>query len=390
MEPAADIDSIVIAKINRFWRYLYIIFGLRISGDSTHIKPNRLTTCYFAVIAGLITFSNVTLLTLAFLQPHTDEIYILCLVMIMLSTWIESTLCLVILYKRQDEISHYLREILSSVDAKCRNKIWRCLLLSSISLWIILSVSSAAEIKQNETFSGRIVDVSVVHLTAEFCWWLITHLLLGSSKILFIHFCHLLKIHFESLAADVEHCAVTDEDILVYQTRFHGLVEWVNKVNSMFDPLLAVYNAGDLVLISFTMRLLLFNTDHVSAYTLPLIRELLVFFITFSYAANVQSKAEFCAMKITKVTYSKKKALSSVILSENIIDNWNYQMSIYQMSLTSVGINISGFYTISKGSILTVLATLLTYTIVLFQTSGTKLLAVNINSTLNGLDHHNF
>uniref|UniRef100_T1JIZ1 Gustatory receptor n=1 Tax=Strigamia maritima TaxID=126957 RepID=T1JIZ1_STRMM len=50
------------------------------------------------------------------------------------------------------------------------------------------------------------------------------------------------------------------------------------------------------------------------------------------------------------------------------VNNWNCNLFIHDLSLSSVGINVSGYFIITKGSILTLVGTLITYVIVMFQT----------------------
>uniref|UniRef100_T1JK97 Gustatory receptor n=1 Tax=Strigamia maritima TaxID=126957 RepID=T1JK97_STRMM len=368
-------DDNATRKINRLWRYLYAYVGFFLS------KNNY---C-FAIFITLFTLANLTeMICNAISTFHDTSISIakVCIFLCLLAYYIESFLCMLLIRKRQCKFLLYLNILQGrNIDAVLRNRAWIILLILVTSAIITLLVCLALEI----CFYMNFHDIpSILQDLLIISNWFTAVVANEMSKILFIYFCILISFNFECLMTQVKNTTA-----LLYSSRkqkkmlkhdydhqFYTITQQLDDINNLFEPLLPIWIAGDIVYICISLRVLTNSAGDFYSFIVFTLRLLVVLLVMYFYAARVNEKARAMAIAITKLMMQLQQngtlvtqQINSLSASQTSVEQWKHQMFIQHLSLATTGIDVSGYFIITKGSILTLLGTLFTYAVVLFQTT---------------------
>uniref|UniRef100_T1JBZ0 Uncharacterized protein n=1 Tax=Strigamia maritima TaxID=126957 RepID=T1JBZ0_STRMM len=134
------------------------------------------------------------------------------------------------------------------------------------------------------------------------------------------------------------------------------IIQWINEVNKLFDSLLAVWITCDIVVICLPLHLVTHQDIYFSCSILYTSRIICLLLVMYKYAAIVKEKAQLSAIAITKLTDSQDNNYNPQVFNltgQSNVNNWNCNLFMHDLSLSSVGINVSGYFIITKGSILT-------------------------------------
>uniref|UniRef100_T1JJH9 Gustatory receptor n=1 Tax=Strigamia maritima TaxID=126957 RepID=T1JJH9_STRMM len=362
MEYNEDLSTV---KINRLWRYLYIYYGFLLSEHTccfaVFVTVHILANAADAVLRAIPIFNNVSVITL-------------CNLFSVLVYWIQACVCTIVLRKKRYQFSHYLNQLLKMINVVYKKRAWISLQRLMIFTFISLISSFLTEMIFFISFNDFSSSFNAIVIIAN---WLTILILNEIAKILFIYFCVLIILNFECLMTKVENATVffsslTKRKLFNYQHQFYKILQRLDDVNKLFNPLLAAWITGDIIYICLSLRIAINSISEFSFVTLYTVRTLVVLLIIYYYAARVNEKARATAVVITVLTdlqqnnHSPKMTYSSS--SHVHVDNWKDRMFIQHLSLDSTGIDVSGYFIITKGSILTFIGTLLTYVVLLLQT----------------------
>uniref|UniRef100_T1JLV8 Gustatory receptor n=1 Tax=Strigamia maritima TaxID=126957 RepID=T1JLV8_STRMM len=366
-------------KINRAWRLAYKYYGFQISGDYITRKPKALTC--FVVLITLHTLSNTVQLTLFSLAVDQFSVNDLCAVVSQLAHWIQSCICLLTLYKNQNHFSRCLNQLLSNINTNHKKQIWTYLIIL-VTLTIVGTILGLIiDMFLLDFFQNVEVIVDVILQIILIIHWSISNFLNDLSKTLFIYYCILLTFNFESIIIEMKkHSSssfafLNKRKTLYYHHRFYKIIHWIEKINKLFNPLLAVWITADVIYTCLMLRVCTSGKNNF-ILTVTLVQtapKLMLLILIYKYAAQVNEMARISAIKVTKLTVSNVNTYTHqmINLPENQIDanNWQCEMLTHDVSFaSSIGIEVSGFFLITKGTILTLIGTLFTYIIILFQT----------------------
>uniref|UniRef100_T1JKU2 Gustatory receptor n=1 Tax=Strigamia maritima TaxID=126957 RepID=T1JKU2_STRMM len=358
-------------KINRFWKYLYKCYGLQISGDYVTTTPK----CYFALFATTHFLINATMAIIMVLEVSDISTNNICLFISFVAYWMQSSVCLIALYKKQHQLSHYLNQLLQTITADYTNRAWKLLLkitLASSALIIITIIGDL--LFDYNSIRHNIIRIMWRILTMYY--WFVS-ILNETTKILFIYLCILIKFNFDCLTADVKRSMASSSSLteqkslmLNYHYKYYRNIHWINEVNRMFDFVLAAWIVGDVVYVCVMLRFLI-EMSTLSFSLIYTIRVLGLLLVMYTYASDVHETALDAAIAITKLTDSQVNNFDYQEFnstSSQRVNNWSSHLFMHDLSLASVGISVSGYFIVTRGSILTLLGTLLTYAVVVLQT----------------------
>uniref|UniRef100_T1JN98 Gustatory receptor n=1 Tax=Strigamia maritima TaxID=126957 RepID=T1JN98_STRMM len=380
------------SKINRLWGYIYRCYGFQILGDYVTPAPKCCFAC-FAVIQVLINAIITASCVVGVIQD--TSITNISLLSANLAYWLQSTRCLIVLYKKQNQYSHYLNELLQNITAEYRNHAWKLLLkvMTALSVLIIINVVELMVFdytpfkNYNFYFTWKIIGI---------IYWFVL-IFNETTKILFVFFCILLAFNFECLLSDVEKSmaffsSLTDQKIhmLSYHYKYYRIIHWLNEVNKLFDSLLPVWIIGDIFYVCVSLRFLITNIDMLGFSVVFTIRIFGLLLAMYKYAAHVNEKAVATAIAITKLTDSQVNNYDPQVFnlstSKRDVNNWSCHLFMHSLSFASVGINVSGCFILTRGSILTLVGTLLTYVVVVLQTVDSTSSVFNNTAKMNDTD----
>uniref|UniRef100_T1IRA4 Gustatory receptor n=1 Tax=Strigamia maritima TaxID=126957 RepID=T1IRA4_STRMM len=365
----SNVDNTTL-KINRFWRYFYKCYGLQFSNENAN--ATKAQKCYFTIFLASFVLTNALATTQCLLDVITNgAIENICILISTLAYWTQSFTCLVVLYKRQNQFSKCINQLLKNITVAHKKRVWKFLLLIMAASTAVIVFSSTADV---------VIDfpndpLNFLWKINSFYYWF-TVILTETTKILFLLFCILLSFNFECLMTDVEtsiasFSSFTEKIMLNHHYNYYTNIHWINEVNKLFDSLLGVWIACDIVSVVVSLHFVIQNTISLSLTTVYSLRTIWLLLLMYKYAALVKEKAQLTAIAITKLTDSQVNNYNPQVFNltgQRNVNNWNCNLLIHDLSLSSVGINVSGYFIMTKGSILTLVGTLITYAIVMFQT----------------------
>uniref|UniRef100_T1JPC3 Gustatory receptor n=1 Tax=Strigamia maritima TaxID=126957 RepID=T1JPC3_STRMM len=361
------------SKINRFWRYFYKVYGLQISDDYV-TKTGKCHFAFFTISQILINALMTSLL--AFFVVTDNSITNICGLISVFTYWIQSSVCLIVLYKRQNQFFNCLNQLLQNITADKKKRAWKFLLRIMFVSIVVIVIGCIGELTYDFT---ELIEYDYLRYASKFItvyYWFAV-ILNETSKVLFIFVCILLSYNIECLMIDMERNMMsfrfcTEKIVINYHYKFYRNIYLINEVNKLFDLVLAAWIAGDVILICVVLRYIIANQILASFSSIYLMRVITFLLAMYTYGSLVKEKAHAAAIAITKLTDSQVNYYDTQVFnfrSQKKVNNWNCHLFMYDLSLSSVGINVSGYFIMSKGSILALVGTLITYVVIILQTN---------------------
>uniref|UniRef100_T1JNZ0 Gustatory receptor n=1 Tax=Strigamia maritima TaxID=126957 RepID=T1JNZ0_STRMM len=388
----AEAANIVLRRLELLWYYVFLVYGITISTRNKHQSYSRMKTCIFIIFltTNVIPFGFV----LHKIYRHgtsTSELVfngagILFHINILASS--------IVLYKRRVQISDFLDQLMKNLGERINLSELRNRLILDFTLVTLNPVMSlilfTIEVCNNNNNNNNISHTSknakpILNFDRDFTkynnikgleilkyvhWCLVKKTYSGFSMIFFVYICQLMSKNFETLKYSIEKSLNSDVPITnkclnnVYQ-KYNGLCKLTSKLSILFSPLLLFWSAGGLIIICLAVHMLKYMKETsyfiYGLYLLFSFREIFLLYMLYSKAANIHDEATATAVLISKLHVAKHGSPDHGAKISQIL-------FLIQLQKQTVGVNVSGLYTITNSSMLSMLGTLLTYSIILYQT----------------------
>uniref|UniRef100_T1JJ69 Gustatory receptor n=1 Tax=Strigamia maritima TaxID=126957 RepID=T1JJ69_STRMM len=298
LEPTVDVDNPTL-KINRFWKYFYKCYGFQISDENA---PTARKYCFTSFASSHVLLNTIYISFMLLQGVNDPSIDYICFLISILICWIQSFTCLVVLYKRQTQFSQCLNQLLANITPDYRKRAGKTLIvIMAVSNAVIIITSFGEIVMFNEEASNQYIIV--MWKIFQLYYWF-TILLNETTKVVFVYLCILLAFNFECLMTDVATSIAEKKIMLNHHYNYYKNIHWINEVNKLFDALLAVWIATDIIYICVMLRFGIKGELHLSFTSLYTFRVLWLLLLMYKYAAIVKEKAQETAIAITKLTDS--------------------------------------------------------------------------------------
>uniref|UniRef100_T1J811 Gustatory receptor n=1 Tax=Strigamia maritima TaxID=126957 RepID=T1J811_STRMM len=177
-------------------------------------------------------------------------------------------------------------------------------------------------------------------------------------KLLFVYICYVLSLHFQSLKRRTRQIEIKDSFTLYKTMRnlhkdYDQLSNWTDQVSRGFSPILAFWIAGDVASICFSCRALKSEFSLTNSFLPYGAHDMWILALIFMFGAEI---------------YTQKPQQRCKCSCRQLKPQLCQMLFMQELALGEVGIDVNGIFVLSRTSILTVVGTILTYIVVLYQT----------------------
>uniref|UniRef100_T1JDG7 Gustatory receptor n=1 Tax=Strigamia maritima TaxID=126957 RepID=T1JDG7_STRMM len=176
----------------------------------------------------------------------------------------------------------------------------------------------------------------------------------------FSHICTLLILHFQQMNDKINRIInakriMSSDELSKFEKDFLFGEKMANEVSRIFSPILLIWWFNIVVRLCLLLRILVRAWAGIFGGLIELSIEILRLYVLYKRASDINKKA---------------KTVSENFTSLKLTDGGNFRNNHFYFHLlsTQVGINVSDLFLINSQTILTVMANIFTYVVVLFQT----------------------
>uniref|UniRef100_T1JDU3 Gustatory receptor n=1 Tax=Strigamia maritima TaxID=126957 RepID=T1JDU3_STRMM len=375
-------------KLKSFWRNAFSIYGIDMCSDGKVSQRNQTIFAILALIQFtiLLHFMVSNIYTILSESTITKIGYYAGLIV---SGFI-SVYNMWSMNKRRKTMSKLHDDAISHLSGytECVKKLWNYCVITSVcllTLCIVDGLCSVVEVLEanvqvynftslyffnidiadEDLYITRIVVAieffTVLFVSAEF---------VNLSVGFFTHMCHLVYYRFKHLNVKLEKILrsgkqLSNYDLFEYRKKHQLACEVTEELSCVWSPLILFWLFGFILSLCFDLRALNLQGSclQVIAYGTDILRQLWLIFELFKAASLVNVEAHKLTEKL--VTFSISK---SALMDTDQMDYYvNYLLLNERLINTRIGINASGLFLLNYSSFLSMVGTVLTYVIVLYQ-----------------------
>uniref|UniRef100_T1JIH9 Gustatory receptor n=1 Tax=Strigamia maritima TaxID=126957 RepID=T1JIH9_STRMM len=393
----AETAYTVLRKLKLLWYYVFLTYGITISTENRHRTCPRTKAGIFIFFFTTKTISfvcslGIMIYSYSVLTSSATGISVIGSALLLHISTLTSS---IIVYKRQVHISAFLQQLMiglrkSTNLSAIRNRlILYFTLLTTYSLVsIVLFVIEFCYYSNDESYffystkknstSFKFYDdlknydyLKALVILQSVHWHLVSQMYSGFSIIFFVYVCQLMSKNFKTLKCSIEkslnsNMPMNNTYLNKVCQKYEKLCRLTSGLSVLFSPLLLVWSAGGLIIICLAVHILkkaFERTSHLQfwMYLLFTCKELVFVCMLYSNAKAIHEEASATAVLISKLRVKENRHNDHRAKISQIL-------FLAQLQKEINGVNVSGIYTITNSSMLTMLGTLLTYAIILYQT----------------------
>uniref|UniRef100_T1JKT4 Gustatory receptor n=1 Tax=Strigamia maritima TaxID=126957 RepID=T1JKT4_STRMM len=388
---------IIERRLKLIWYYVFLAYGITISTDKKHQKYPVVKKCFYIVFLALqiISCSFVSANIFFSYYDISSTATSIAMTVVILLTHINTLAASIVLRMKQEKISFYLHKLITLLRKSTKlSDVWR-LLIIHLSIFILHAVISMVlygvnfETNQKILYSislskNETLDVSKKFLNYNYVktliyiryllWYLVFYTYSGFSIILCTYSCRLMSKNFKILNMSIESsltaARVTNEGLNKIFQKYEKLCKLTSKLSVLFSPLLLLWSAGGLTIICLSVRALKSNLqigEYVPFVTMLMyiFREMVLLIMLHNQAKDIHTEASATAVLISKLRPDKSLCVKTNHRTDIKVSQLLF---VAQIQDQKIGVNVSGLFTITNTTLLSMLGTLLTYAIIIYQT----------------------
>uniref|UniRef100_T1JKJ9 Gustatory receptor n=1 Tax=Strigamia maritima TaxID=126957 RepID=T1JKJ9_STRMM len=372
-----------LSKANLLLKYLFLPFGL----DITSSRSSKNQKCiYFLVflLFCLCYIVKVIYRVVAFtvyivsLSPSMREFAAAILQVVPTAM---AFVTHIFFYIRRSDISSSLKSImpLLATNERGSQKQYRCLMLEIVIIMVMhffeltgdqISISTDKEgveyacyyyfLLKDGCKTDRARNIARFSLQFVNVFQFVNNVFISLCYCYFSHICGLLAFNFEQIVSEIHEKTETagiinSDEITELKKRFQRSKKLTNRLSIIFSPVILIWWIFSIFSICMGVRIILdIKLERCYRLILPAIEAVRLFFLY---------KNESCIHHQAKCLIECFASLMPVNGHEHVFNNF-----YFLLKSSDVGINVSGLFLITSSSILNVIATIITYAVVLFQT----------------------
>uniref|UniRef100_T1JNN8 Gustatory receptor n=1 Tax=Strigamia maritima TaxID=126957 RepID=T1JNN8_STRMM len=369
-------------KANKNFKYVFLLFGLSISPPQGRryrwLLLIAFLLCVSSQLIGLIIV--VVNVTVYFLngKPNIESILIVLSYTLII---FPSLLTYIYFYCKRFAISSVLQKLSDLPSSKTFSKNqWRKQMVQIILftlLHLILMIALLKTFVNNKPF---LEWVCVIRLMSEkickdpstltifrICFMteivflhFFCHLFLSMIFCFFSHICTLVALHFQQMDDKINRIVnakrfISSDKLSKFERDFFVGEKMTNEVSRIFSSILLIWWSNLLVRICLRFRISLKAESGAFGGFVEFFIEVLRLYLLYKKASDINKKANLVSQNFTSL---------------KLIDGVNFRNNHFYFHLlsTQVGISVSDLFVINSQTILTVMANIFTYAIILLQT----------------------
>uniref|UniRef100_T1JMZ0 Gustatory receptor n=1 Tax=Strigamia maritima TaxID=126957 RepID=T1JMZ0_STRMM len=384
-------------KFENLWNFLFWINGLQVNNNASWLYGEKMrsvaviinTTLHLvtavhyllAVLYGVDTYIKINSLHayIGFLNGFLCAFVSIC--------------SLLVLKCRKKKFLLFYRKLAFSDDGNFLKCLYKT---TSIYLFLLFLVPiftvTSITVGYNRTVASNFTSVLMFGLDDSsqlfyyakiltFCQFLFVLIFckysVDSMIVYFVHICKKIARKFRILNQKLQLALVNQRslrfnDFNHLRQRHQQICQLTEEVNQLFSPLIAIWLLGLAVSLCFDLRAfkMQFAVFYNLFFGIKILGEICLLILVFKTSAEVNSEAHYMNERILTSTISwRVKSEHHFSEVQNYYYSLNYILFSQRLSTSSIGITASGLFLINASSFLTMSASVLTYVIVLYQTS---------------------
>uniref|UniRef100_T1JK69 Gustatory receptor n=1 Tax=Strigamia maritima TaxID=126957 RepID=T1JK69_STRMM len=369
-------------KANKNFKYVFLLFGLSIS------PPQGRYYNWLLLIAFLLCFSCqligfihiVVTVTVHFLNNKLNTEGVLILLSYILTIF-PALLTYIYFYCRRFAISSVLQKLSDLPSSKTFTKNqWRKQMIQIILftlLHLILTIVQLKKFINNQPFlewfcairlmseknckdPSTLTKFEIHFITENLFYNFFSHLFLSTIFCFFSHVCTLVVLHFQQMDDKINRIInakrfISSDRLSKFERDFFVGEKMTNEVSRIFSSILLIWWSNLLVRVCLRLRISLKAASGIFGGFIELFIEILRLYTLYKKASDINKKANL---------------VSESFASLKLMDGVNFRNNHFYFHLLSiqVGISVSDLFLINSQTILTVMANIFTFAIILFQT----------------------
>uniref|UniRef100_T1JNC9 Gustatory receptor n=1 Tax=Strigamia maritima TaxID=126957 RepID=T1JNC9_STRMM len=384
------VDDLGLGFINRVWRVVFRAYGLHLdmlnpTCDSKCWKKN----IYVAFIQFLYVITSLHFLLVIICYRIEKRQFGFTVVSIAITELIVLSTARILL-KRQRKIRAIYRKIvfglftakdlLTKFEQSTKLYLFIHLVITGMLNIIYISLEASGGFLQQISILGHAqIGIQNVYFTSatillDYSIYLVFCIITDLIFVYYAHLCAGLALNFvlfnRCLEAELRATSLTPSKLNVLRHRFEHISSLVDEISQLFSPIIFFWISSFVFNIcldigTFKEMALTSCILEFTAHTLLFVKEITYLLLILKASAQINTQAHIMQRRLyTKVIDDSRDRDAS-----KFIFCTNYLLFSETVSSCNVGISVSGLFTLNVTSILSIAGTVLTYSIVLYQTS---------------------
>uniref|UniRef100_T1IP30 Gustatory receptor n=1 Tax=Strigamia maritima TaxID=126957 RepID=T1IP30_STRMM len=388
IEEQSEFNDEYSHKFNRLWLRLFWLYGLELNnveGNQLPMWRKRAIILLPRLLSVLIIVRQVILT----IRLQRYEIFVLFFPATLFHGI--SIITVLVLHKREEKFST-LFKILSELTLKSSDNVKRTGRYIYIALFVNATFTAAYFICNCITITAYAHKFLATNLLmqTEFNYFLLRVYLFAETTfntifrqfflyitlIYFSNICKLLSLASEALNYDMERAFVSKSELTnaklnEFRRRYQDLTRLAEKISEIFSPILLVWLLS--FILVFCLRIRSFKMFHELVVGLQFYYAIDACYLLFGIILIFQNSSQFHSQisnlkgKISQIMITNDDDKFGAFVNKECISTNCLLFSLSLIADNNVGINVSGLFLLSAFSFLTMVSTVMTYVILVYQ-----------------------
>uniref|UniRef100_T1JKY2 Gustatory receptor n=1 Tax=Strigamia maritima TaxID=126957 RepID=T1JKY2_STRMM len=368
-------------KTNNIFKYVLPIFGLSISSPQRrYCRWLLLITFILGLSCQLIVFIDIVFTISVYLSLTKFDVEDILTSLSHILIIPPAFFTYIYFYCRRFAISSVLQKFsdLSSSKTFTKNQ-WReqiCQTFLFTLLNLILIIAGLTTSINNQQFieggcitrlifekyckdPSTLAKLKIYFIVEIVFFNVFSHLFLSTIYCVFSHICTLLVSHFQQMddkinrIINTKRIIISSDELSEFVKKILAGEKIANEVSRIFSPILLIWWFNIVVRICLLLRIFVYAWSGKFGGLIELLIEILRIYVLYKSVSDINKKA---------------KSVGENFTSLKLADGFRNNNFYFHLLSTQVGINVSDLFLINSQTILTVMATIITYAVILFQT----------------------